>query len=72
MVSVPKSGATSFVPLTEIIERMEPDQRTRWDRLWMISDRRSGPIHPLIYKHPITQKPVSKFCVFQIKNLLKL
>lgn len=61
MVSVPKSGATSFVPLSEIIERMDPDKRARWDRLWMMSDRRTGPIHPLIYKHPITQKPVLCF-----------
>lgn len=59
MVSVPKQGATSFVPLTEIIERMDPEKRATWDRLWMISDRRTGPVHPLIYKHPITGKPVN-------------
>jgi hypothetical protein len=30
------------------------EQRHKWDRLWPVSDRRSGVVHPLIYKHPIT------------------
>ncbi len=59
MVSVPKEGATLFIPLTELIERLSPEKFSRWNRLWMLSDRRSGPIHPLIYAHPITKKPVS-------------
>ncbi|KAK7578096.1 hypothetical protein V9T40_010301 [Parthenolecanium corni] len=58
MVSVPKTGATAFVPLTELIERLDPETYSRWNRLWMLSDRRSGPAHPMIYKHPITKKPV--------------
>lgn len=59
MISVPKTGATSFVPMTELIERLDPETYSRWNRLWMLSDRRTGPVHPLIYKHPITKKPVS-------------
>uniref|UniRef100_A0A8D8VGL1 TauD/TfdA-like domain-containing protein n=1 Tax=Cacopsylla melanoneura TaxID=428564 RepID=A0A8D8VGL1_9HEMI len=58
MAHVPKQGATTFAPLTEIIEGLPGDKRIEWDRLWMMSDRRSGPIHPLIYSHPITKKKV--------------
>uniref|UniRef100_A0A0A9XNV9 Alpha-ketoglutarate-dependent sulfonate dioxygenase n=1 Tax=Lygus hesperus TaxID=30085 RepID=A0A0A9XNV9_LYGHE len=61
MVSVPKKGATSFAPLTEIIEGLPKAKREEWDRIWMVSDRRTGPIHPLIYRHPITKKEVLCF-----------
>lgn len=61
MVAIPKEGATSFAPLNEIIEGLDPEKRNEWDRLWMISDRRSGPVHPLIYKHPKTKKEVLCF-----------
>lgn len=58
MASVPKQGATVFAPLTEIIEGLSPEKYAEWDRLWMCSDRRSGPVHPLIYTHPKSKKKV--------------
>lgn len=58
MVSVPTDGATQFLPLTELIENLEPEKFAKWNQLWMMSDRRSGPIHPLIYKHPVSRKLV--------------
>nr|CAD7598147.1 unnamed protein product [Timema genevievae] len=61
MVSVPKQGATAFAPLTELIEGLSPERRAEWNRLWMMSDRRSGPLHPLIYPHPHTGKKVMCF-----------
>ncbi|GLH16469.1 Uncharacterized protein GBIM_20733 [Gryllus bimaculatus] len=61
MVSIPKQGNTAFAPLTELIEGLSPDKRARWVRLWMVSDRRSGPIHPLIYSHPVSGKKVLCF-----------
>lgn len=56
MVSIPRTGDTVFAPLNEIVEGLEPGKRREWERLWMLSDRRSGPVHPLIYQHPITGK----------------
>lgn len=64
-VSVPTTGPTVFAPLTEIIEELPESQRNQWERLYMISDRRSGPIHPLIYSHPITKKKVKQTLSFQ-------
>jgi len=61
MESVPKEGHTLFVPLTELIQTLDKDTYDWWNRLWMVSDRRSGPIHPLIYSHPLTGKPVLCF-----------
>jgi len=61
IVNVPKESATVFAPLTEIIENLSEEKRNLWDRLWMMSDRRSGPVHPLIYSHPDTGKPVLCF-----------
>jgi len=61
MASVPKQGATTFAPLTEVIEGLTADKFAEWDRLWMVGDRRSGPIHPLIYTHPRTNKKVMCF-----------
>ncbi|XP_070564275.1 alpha-ketoglutarate-dependent taurine dioxygenase-like [Ptychodera flava] len=52
MVHVPAKGDTVFAPLNEIIMGLPESQRNRWDRLWMVSDRRGGVIHPLIYSHP--------------------
>ncbi|KAG8330768.1 hypothetical protein J6590_055753 [Homalodisca vitripennis] len=56
MASVPKEGATVFAPLTEVIEGLSPEKYAEWDRLWMASDRRAGPVHPLIYTHPRSKK----------------
>ncbi|XP_047487471.1 alpha-ketoglutarate-dependent sulfate ester dioxygenase-like isoform X2 [Penaeus chinensis] len=61
MVSVPSNGPTVFAPLTDIIEELPREQRIRWERLYMISDGRSGPVHPLIYSHPITKRKVLCF-----------
>mmetsp|Transcript_33328 Transcript_33328/g.83957 ORF Transcript_33328/g.83957 Transcript_33328/m.83957 type:complete len:326 (+) Transcript_33328:321-1298(+) len=54
MHAVPTRGATAFVSLEALINRMSDDQRSKWDRLWMCSDRQTGPQHPVLYKHPVT------------------
>jgi len=61
IVNVPKESSTVFAPLTDIIENLTEEKRKLWDRLWMMSDRRSGPVHPLIHSHPDTGKPVLCF-----------
>jgi len=58
MVSVPKEGHTLFTPLTELIHSLNENTYNCWDNVWMVSDKRSGPVHPLIYSHPKTGKPV--------------
>jgi len=53
MVNVPEEGDTVFAPLNEIINSvLSTEQRGRWERLWMCSDRRGGLVKPLIYTHP--------------------
>ncbi len=52
ILSVPKQGATVFAPLYEIIHALPEEQRARWERLSMCSDRRGGSVKPLIYTHP--------------------
>ena len=49
------------ISLLKAIENLSEEKRNLWDRLWMMSDRRSGPVHPLIYSHPDTGKPVLCF-----------
>ena len=61
IINVPTVSATVFAPLTDIIEGLGAEKRLLWERLWMISDRRSGHIHPLVYNHPDTGKPVLCF-----------
>ncbi|CAG0899952.1 unnamed protein product [Darwinula stevensoni] len=61
MWSVPKEGDTIFLPLNELIEGLSSERKGRWERLYMISDRRGGPVHPLIYSHPITKKKTMCF-----------
>jgi len=61
IIETPRKGGTTFCPLTEIVEGLTSERRSYWDRLWMMSDRRSGPKHPLIYSHPETGKPVLCF-----------
>ncbi|KAL4132736.1 hypothetical protein QTP88_009844 [Uroleucon formosanum] len=61
MESVPKKGHTLFIPLTELIESLDKDTYDIWNKAWMVSDRRSSPVHPLIYSHPKTGKPVLCF-----------
>jgi len=60
IISVPQAGTTSFISLTEMIQGLDDEKRKFWDSLWMISDSRDI-IHPLIYSHPETKKPVLCF-----------
>jgi alpha-ketoglutarate-dependent taurine dioxygenase len=71
MVSLPLKGDTVFAPLNEIVDNLPSEKRNEWERLWMMSDRQTGPILPLIYPHTIAQKKVNLknwffvlFCVF--------
>jgi len=73
-VSVPLNSDTVFAPLNEIVENLPPAKRNKWERLWMMTDRRTGPIDPLIYPHPITQKKVSfllgiLYCFFCVDSI---
>jgi len=61
IVNVPRDSATVFAPLTDIIENISDEKRNFWERLWMVSDRRTGPVHPLVYNHPLTNKKVLCF-----------
>lgn len=70
MESVPKEGHTLFIPLTELITSLDKDTFETWNRAWMVSDRRSGPKHPLIYSHPQTGKPVCIIINYYLKFIL--
>lgn len=61
IISVPHKGDTVFAPLTELIENLGCEKRRRWERLWMVSDRRECVVHPLIYSHPISKKKILCF-----------
>ncbi|XP_072173336.1 (3R)-3-[(carboxymethyl)amino]fatty acid oxygenase/decarboxylase-like [Diadema setosum] len=54
MHAVPLKGDTVFAPLHEILMGLPSDQLARWERLYMVSDRRGGLVHPLVYSHPKT------------------
>jgi taurine dioxygenase len=54
IVSVPEKGDTVFFPLNEFISTLSEEQLNRWERLWMVSDRRGGIVHPMLYSHPVT------------------
>jgi len=71
MVCVQLKGDTVFVPLNEIVQNLPSEKRNEWEIFWMMITQQTGPIHPLIYPHLITQKKVSfkngnfvLFCVF--------
>ena len=49
MFCVPLKGDTVFAPLNETVQNLPSEKRNEWERLWMMSDRQTGPIHPLIY-----------------------
>jgi alpha-ketoglutarate-dependent taurine dioxygenase len=55
-VSVPLNGNTVFAPLNEIVQNLPSAKRNELERLWVMSFRRTGLIHSLIYPHPITRK----------------
>ena len=50
----PSAGDTLFVPLHELLAGLPPEQRRRWERLWMLSDRRERAPKPLVYTHPLS------------------
>jgi hypothetical protein len=56
MLSVTLKGDTVFAPINEVVGNLPSEKRNEWERLWMMSDRQTGPIHLLIYPYPIAQK----------------
>jgi len=56
MVCVPRKGDTLFAPIYEIVDNLPSEKRKEWERVWMMSDRQTGPVNPLIYPHPTTKK----------------
>ncbi|XP_014779075.1 3-((Z)-2-isocyanoethenyl)-1H-indole synthase [Octopus bimaculoides] len=61
IASAPMAGGTAFVSLHDVIENLSKEKRESWEKLWMVSDRRSKLIHPLIYPHPVTKSPTMCF-----------
>ena len=62
--SVAEGGDTYFVPLKEFYQSLPPATQERYNRLWMVSNRRHKPvIHPLVYQHPFrpSQEPTMLF-----------
>lgn len=49
------------MPLLELYEGAPPPVRDRWRSAWVVSDRREGPVHPLVYPHPETGLPTMLF-----------
>ena len=41
MVCVPLKGGTVFEPLHEIVDNLPHEKRNKWERLWMMSDRKT-------------------------------
>lgn len=60
MVSVAKFGNTAFIPLKELVESLSRERRARWERLWR-TDHHFQNTQPLVYPHPVTQKPTVCF-----------
>ena len=62
-VSVAEGGDTYFVPLAEFYRSLPQATRDRYDRLWMVSNKRRPVIHPLVYQHPFrpNQEPTMLF-----------
>jgi len=58
---VAAGGDTCFVPLKELYERQSDAVRARWDRYWMVTGRRSSPVHPVVYRHPLRDDPTMVF-----------
>lgn len=54
IIECPRAGDTVFLPLSEFLSTLNDEQRARWERLYMCSDRRSQSVKPLIYSHPET------------------
>ena len=51
--SVSSGGDTHFIPLKELYDSLEEEEKEYCNTLWMATGRRRhAPIHPLVYKHP--------------------
>lgn len=59
--SVAEGGDTFFMPLHEFYESLPEETRERYDRLWMVTDRRQAPAHPLVYQHPFRNETTMLF-----------
>jgi len=59
--SVSRGGDTYFIPLHEFYDSLPAKTRQRYDQLWMVTDRRQAPVHPLVYQHPFRNETTMLF-----------
>lgn len=59
--SVAQGGDTYFIPLHELYESLPLETRERYNKLWMVTDRRQAPVHPLVYQHPFRNETTMLF-----------
>ncbi|XP_033727523.1 uncharacterized protein LOC117316851 [Pecten maximus] len=51
-VSASKNGPTLVVPLKQIVDMLDPEERAFLDTIYFVSGHNSSVVNPLIYKHP--------------------
>ena len=61
IIECSSSGDTLFANMTEIFENLNPERKDFWNRLSTVSKRVGGFVHPLVYPHPLTNKPTMVF-----------
>ena len=63
-----RQGDTIFAPLMEVAESLSSERRERWERLYMLSDRRGGVAQPLIYPHPMSGASIDALSLLYSTN----
>lgn len=61
IVDVPTEGSTNFINSNKLINTLKINKielYNKWNKLYMIGLPPDNPIHPVIYKHPITNKEI--------------
>lgn len=61
IIECPQKGATTFLPLEEFLDGLDPAYLARLKSLSMLSDRRDTTMKPLVYRHPITGRKTMCF-----------
>jgi len=59
--SVSVGGDTYFLPMHEFYQSLPAETRQRYDQMWMVTDRRQAPVHPLVYQHPFRNETTMLF-----------
>ncbi|XP_014669205.1 PREDICTED: alpha-ketoglutarate-dependent sulfate ester dioxygenase-like [Priapulus caudatus] len=69
IISISMNGDTWFLPINELLTRVDKETLQRWDRLWYLSSILNV-TNPILFAHPILKMPTLNIHLNMVKHFI--